>query len=324
MNIYPTKKYGCYWLFLGLLPALLCATVKADDSVQKDEPLPSLSILEPLDKPRDVISRQVINFADWIDTFFAGDRVYDELQESHVKLYIQQTYFDNNGPSYYSKLKVKLVFPKTEKRLKLLIEDEEDEDEETAQQSITDVTEGSDQAVGLRYVEKKTKLWRIHSDALIRRRSEWEVIGRFRVRRRFENGPWIYRLSEYINWISTDGLIEKTRLDIDHTLAKKFLFRSSTFATWKNKNGYFDYGQDFLVFQNINKRKALTYQAGISAITENRPHIINYNLSIRYREQVHKGWLFYEIIPAINFPIEEDHNPVKSIAFRLEAVFNDD
>lgn len=323
MIITLTRKYDLYFIFTGLVSALCCpSVVNASSDSQNDELLPSIKILEPLDTPRDAISHGVASFADWIDTFFAGDRVYDEIQESHVKYYAQQTYFDKDGPSFYSKLKVKLVFPKTEKRLKLLIESEED-DEETPQQSIATVPENTDPSIGLRFVEKKSTLWRIHSDALVRRRSKWEIIGRLRIRRRIDNGPWIYRISEYINLVSTDGLSEKTKLDIDNALGEKFLFRSSTFATWKNINGYFDYGQDFSLFQTLNKKRAITYQTGIRAISEHNPHTINYYLTMGYRVQAHKDWLFYEINPAINYPIENNFNPIKSISFRLEVVFND-
>lgn len=308
----------------GLVSAFcFSSSVNAADAGQQNDALPSIKLLEPLDTPRDFISQQVVNFADSIDAFFAGDRVYDELQESHIKIYIQQIHYEKRSPLYETKIKAKLAFPKTQKRLKLLIESEEDEDEDIPQESIVKATEESDQSVGIRYIEKKTEKWRVHTDALLRFRSEIDTVARLRIRRRFDQGAWIYNLSENIFWVSSEGLGETTKLNIDHSFAEKWLFRSATHAKWKHKYGYFKYGQDFLLFQNISKRKALTYQAGIRAISEDRPHTVNYILSARYREQVHKGWLFYEVIPAINYPIEERYKPVRSIALKLEIVFDE-
>lgn len=326
----PINKQTILLVSLGLVFGPCTTHANTDNEKQQQEALPSISVLTPLDKPRDVISNQVVRFADWIDTFFAGDRAYDELQDSHVKIYILQTHFEHDKPVYETTLKAKLTLPRTQKRLKLLIESEEDEDNEDDEDAVTDIgqqdsiveaTEETSQSIGLRFIQKETKLWRIHTDALLRYRSGIEPVVRLRLRRRVVRDSWIYRISENITWDSTDGLQETTRLTIDHTLAEKWLFRSSTHATWKNINGYFNYGQDFLLYQNISKRKALTYQTGIRAITQDKPHTTNYFLSLRYREQIHRGWLFYEIIPVINHPEEEDFKPVRSISLKLEAVF---
>ncbi|WP_455217581.1 hypothetical protein, partial [Kaarinaea lacus] len=136
-------------------------------------------------------------------------------------------------------------------------------------------------------------------------------------------GDWLYRTSETISWYSREGAEETTQLNIDNNFAEKWLFRSSTFATWKNINGYFNYGQDFIFFQSINKRKALTYQVGARGITEDTPHTTDYFLSARYREEIHKGWLFYEVIPAVHHPVENGYKPVRSLSLKLEIVFDE-
>ncbi|WP_455217158.1 hypothetical protein, partial [Kaarinaea lacus] len=248
------------------------------DTPKQEEP-PSISALEPFDNTVDIISHQVVRLADSIDTFFAGDRVYEELQESHVKVYLLQTHTENEKPLYETKIKAKLTFPKTERRLKLLIEtDEVDEEESQAQQeSIASAAEKSDQSVGLRFVETETETWRVQTDALLRFHSgEIQTVARLRLRNKTVVGDWLFRTTETISWNSSEGAKETTRLNIDNNFAEKWLFRSSTFATWKNINGYFNYGQDLIFFQSINKRKALTYQVGARGITEDTPHTTDY------------------------------------------------
>lgn len=326
MKNQPVNKYKIIAFSIGLTQALCITSVNAETASQKADEQPSIKALEPFDATRDAISNQVVRFADWIDTFFAGERVYDdELQESFVKIYMLQTHLEHDKPLYEKKIKAILTFPKTEQRLKLLIEPIEDEEEDRPipQESIPNATEDTDQAVGLRFIETKTPTWRIHTDALLRFRPEAETITRLRIRRRALREAWIYRFSETISWYSINGIKEVTRLNIDNAFTDDWLFRSSTYAIWKNSNGYFNYGQNFLLFQNISKRKAMTYQAGIRADNEDGPKTTNYVLSMRYREQIHKGWLFYEVIPAINFPIEEDHKPVRSVSLKLEIVFDE-
>ncbi|WP_455199347.1 hypothetical protein, partial [Kaarinaea lacus] len=129
------KNKSCSRIKLLVWCAGFSATVfltasRADTSPQdtpQQESLPSIKALEPLDSTRDIISHQLIRFADSIDTFFAGDRVYDELQESHIKVYLLQTNVENEEPLYQTKIKAKLVFPKTQERLKLLIESDDED-----------------------------------------------------------------------------------------------------------------------------------------------------------------------------------------------------
>lgn len=324
MNIKPVDKSIILATTLGFTYVLYFSPVYAVSSPQKDEE-PSIGALERFDASRNAVSRQVVRFADWIDTFFAGDRVYDELQESHVKIYMLQTHFEHGKPKYESKIKAKLTFPKTEHRLKLLIESNEDDEEsiQPQQQTLTDAAEDTDQSIGLRFVEKDTPSWHVQTDALLRFRPEMETITRLRLRNNTVVDAWIYRFSETVSWYSIDGIKETTRENIDNAFADNWLFRSSTFLTWKNSNGYFNYGQDFLLFHNISNRKALTYQAGIRGDTEYKPRTTDYILSARYREQIHRGWLFYEVIPAIHYPVEEDYKPVRSVSLKLEIVFDE-
>ena len=313
-------------LAVFLLPSLLffSPTVYAE-TLPKDkmEEIPSIESLEKFDSYRDTASHQVTRFANWIDNFFADDRIYDEKQGSHIKLNLLQTYFEDYKPEYEAEIKAKLDLPKTQGKLQLLIESDDEDEENTQKSSISEAVENQEQSIALRYIQKHTDKWRITNIAGIRFfNSEIDPFARFRIRRFIGYDQWTYRITESIFWFNSEGAGETTRLDIDHTLTKNLLFRATTEATWLNINSYFDLGQDLILFQNINKRKSIAYQAGTRGISEPDVHATNHFLLLRYRQQLHKKWLFFEFIPAINHPIENDYKPIRSITLKFEIVFD--
>ena len=302
--------------------ALLLTFPATHAASKQAEPIPSIELLEPLDSYRDSASEYVTDFANWIDNFFADDRIYDEKQGSYIKLNILQTYFEDDEPVYDAQIKAKLDIPKTQKRLQLFVESIDADESDTQQTSIDETIENQEQSIGFRYLNLDSKLWKITTIAGVRINQGIDPLGRIKFRRLTEKGLWTYRFTESIFWFESDGAGETTRFDMDHPLTKRLLFRSTTQATWKNINDYFDLGQDLILFHNINKRKSLAYQVGARGIRDSRLYTTDYFYSVRYRQEMHRNWLFLDIIPSINHPRENDFKPVRSITLKLEIVFD--
>lgn len=293
---------------------------KTQPKNQQAEDLPSISYLDGLNGTHAYISRQIQDFADKLDTFFSNDRAFEELQGSRINLNLLQTNIDHKKPGYRAELRAKLVFPKTQKKLKLLIETQ-DEDQETQQTILPSALQTQEQTLGLRFIEKETRKWRVHTDTGLRFKSGVDTFARLRLRRQITDDTWIYRIAQNFYWYRIDGAGENSRLDIDHSITEHLLFRSTSEATWLNKNRYFDLRQDLVLFQKINRRKAISYQAGIRDNTEPHTQAKNYFISARYREQVHQNWLFLEVNPGVNYPEDNNYKPIKYIIFKIEAVF---
>ena len=305
-------------LLLFISPALHAETAP----IKKEDQLPSIRTLEPLDRYRDTASQKVTRFANWIDNFFANDRIYDETQGSYIKLYLLQTYSENDKPIYDAQIKAKLDVPKTQKRLQLFIISDDEDESDTQQTSIDKTVEKQEQSIGLQFFNQDSKLWKVTTIAGVRFHSGLDPFARLRFRRLAEKGSWTYRFTQSLFWLESDGAGETTRFDMDHPLTKNLLFRSTSQATWKNITDQFDIGQDLILFQTINKRKSLAYQVGGRAIKDSELYSTDYYYLIRYRQKMHKNWLFLDIIPAINHPRDNDFKPVRSISLKLEIVFD--
>ncbi len=308
-------------MLLILLPSLLIAS-----EVQDTEAPPSIKILKPLDETHGTVSIQVTRFANWLDSFFGDERVFEESQSSHVKLNILHVRQEGEQLLYDANLKGKLTLPNTQKRFKLIIESDAKPEDEVAgesppQATVEDAVESQEQSVGLRYISKTGKWFRAHTDVGIRFRSGFDTFARFRMRKIYPAGNWVFRAAETIFWYDSTGSGETTSLDIDYRLSDYYLFRASSAATWRDATRYFDFGQNFYLFHTISSRRAVVYQAGTSGISEPNSHITSYLLSIRLRQQLHQKWLYFEINPRALYPETENFNEIKSITFKLEMLF---
>jgi hypothetical protein len=310
---------------------IICATIlaapisHADNAPAADanpDAEPRIQALESITPARDAMSARVTQFANWLDSFFGDERLYDESQNSHIKLNLLQISEDEREPRYDAQLKGKLTLPNTQRKLKLLIEsDAEETADEAEAATLTEAVESQEQSIGLRYIQRDTPQWRIQTDAGVRFRSGFDSFVRLRIRRQFFADLWTFRFAETVFWYDSRGIGETTRLDSDRHIATHYLFRSTTFATWLKDNEYFDLGQDFYLFHDISKRRAVVYQAGVAGISEPDVHATRYLLSIRLRQQLHRDWLYFEINPRVTYPEEEDYDAVKAIIFKLEVVF---
>lgn len=287
-----------------------------------EEPPPSIEALEIFDSYRDTTSRQVTHFANWVDNFFADDRIYDEEQGSYIKLNLLKTYFENDRAQYDTQIKARLDIPKTQKRMQLFIESIDEDEDDTEQTTIDETAERQEQSIGLQFMRPDSRLWKITTITGVRFRSGLDPFIRFRFRRSINDGTWSYRITENIFWYSSDGAGETTQLDIDHSLTKKLLFRATTKATWRHATHSFDLGQDLTLFQKINSHKSLAYQTGYRATMAAHPSTTDYFYSIRYRQQIHSNWLFMDITPRIHHPEENNFKPLRSITLKLEIVFD--
>lgn len=306
---------------------LVCLSIAALYSAQlfaaeaeETELIPRILMLEPLNDRHKAASQGVTQLANWLDSFFADDLIFDESQNSYLKLNLLQISEKGHKPRYEANLQGKLTLPNTQDRLKILFESdpEEDTDPDT---TVTAAVESQDQSLGLRYIQYSSKWFRAHTDAGVRFRSGLDTFIRFRLRGLLTAGDWRFRAAETLFWQDSTGPGETSRLDIERRLGQDYLFRSTSQATWLDETHQFDIGQDFFLIHDISKYRGIIYRAGLTAVSEPETHTTAYILSVRLRQQIHRNWLFFEINPKVLYPEEDDFHARRSLTFKLEVFF---
>jgi len=318
------RSITCYCVTLFFSVSLYAIPLWASEETNKGPTEntiePSISLLGPLDSSRNAVSYQVTEFANWLDNFFGDDRIYDESQNSHLKLNLLHINEEGYQPRYEANLQGKLTLPNTQKRLELLFESDPEENT-SAEHTVVEAVEAQEQSLGLRYIQLSTDWLRANTDVGVRFRSGLDTFVRFRLRGLFNLGHWNLRASETLFWRDSTGPGATTRLDIERRFNKTWLFRATSKATWLDEAHQFDMGQDFFLIHTINKHRAVIYRTGLTAISEPKMQTTGYILSIRLRQQIHRDWLFFEINPKVLYPQAEDFHSRHSLTFKLEVVF---
>jgi hypothetical protein len=258
----------------------------------------------------------------WFDDFFASDRVLEEVAGSYVRWRNDFIQNEETGFKFNTNLNFSVELPKISSKLQLIFEGDED-------QNLQDVLPGepadeSSNNLGLRLDVKDTD----------RSKFNISVSAKPRIRMRYR---YTYPFSDELLFRFTQELQNekgingaRTRLDFEKAFLPLKLLRSTTEGFISEDVPGVDWSQSFVLFKRITRKSSVSYETGAVGITEPDSMITNYRLGIRYRQNIHRDWLFFEVSPDISWPItlSEDRKQVirerrsiLSILVRFEVHF---
>ena len=234
----------------------------------------------------------------WFDNFFANDRVFNEgVAGTYVRWRNDFIYDEEERYKSEIGLSFSVELPALKKRLRLTFENDEDED-------LRDVAPGNG--------EDTTNSLGLQLDILKKTRSKFNVSVSLSPRIRFRY-RYTYPIFEDLTLRFTQEVQRKesvnstrTLVDVEQVFNQQFLFRSSTEGKTSEEFDGVDWLQAFVLYQRINKKTSLSYEASVNGITKPQTLATNYRLGIRFRKNFHRRWLFFEIAPEVTWPITLD------------------
>jgi hypothetical protein len=258
----------------------------------------------------------------WFDSFFGSDRVLEETGGTYVRWRNDIIQTEEQGTKFRTNLNFSVELPKISQRLQLTFEGDED-------QELQDVlpgaeTEDTSNSLGLRLDVKDTARSKFNISVSAKPR----IRARYRYTFPLSNESLIRFTQEIQNEKGVNGA--RTRLDFEKAFLPVKLFRATTEGFIAEDFSGVDWSQAFSLFQRLSKKSSVSYEAGIVGITQPDSLVTNYRLGIRYRQNIHRDWLFFEITPDISWPLElsedretvlNDRHSVMSIIIRLEVHF---
>ena len=320
----------------GLSPSLVLGTallfpLKSLGAEQTAEQVPETGILASMDAPRDYLSGKIVSFATGIDRFFGNDRNYQESNKSVVQLDLARATGYGGDRKLVLSARANLNLPSTEKRLHLLIESNPDQNisgEPTTTQNTAinnQVSGPQSYGLALRYERVKEELRALHISADAGLKFQGIHVNPFMRARGSYSVPlntWRLKAAESVYWFNTIGLGETTQVDFEHVVSEPVLFRATSNATWLKDKQNFDLRQDFSVYQTLNERTALLYQASAIGVSNPQVELTEYIAQILYRYRLHRQWMFFELNPQLIFPKVNNFRSSFALTMRLEMLFD--
>ena len=303
------------------------ASEKEEDNIESD--LLEHKAVEPffsfLDTPHEYVSSGVETFAKNIDEFFSDDKIFYATSGTYLRLRADTIFNEGGERTYQGDIKLKLILPRTKKKLKLTFESDINErsDDNTAQGEDTPIAviEEKDYFAGIQATLGKENAWQFKPSIGLRLSSPIEPYFKLRIKRKYAFSQWSIHFHETPYWFDSSGWGSDTYLEFNNKITADALFRASSFARWTNEIDEFELSQVFSMYHTLSKRRAVSYFVGVYGKSEPTVYATHYLLGLKYRQNIHKDYLFVEILPQIKYEKINDFHADHSITFRLEMVF---
>tara|TARA_B100001245_G_scaffold124329_1_gene91647 strand:+ start:15333 stop:16496 length:1164 start_codon:yes stop_codon:yes gene_type:complete len=257
-----------------------------------------------------------------LDTFFMNMLFDEQLVDQDIRgntarISASSYRVRHELTEYKLGLGVNIVLPNTNERLNLLISSQgEDEGNEP---DIIRSAERANYVAALRFIIRESRRWKIDADAGV----NWALIPdpytRIRARRPLEYGFMRFRFTQELNYYTKEGYGEKTDLRFDFLVSEQKLLRFETGASYLLNDEYFKLRYGAGLFNQVSRKFAYVVQAGATGSTEYGTTFDRYVAGIRFRRQIYKDWMFFEVHPQMIWADEYDWNHRPALLLKLEA-----
>jgi hypothetical protein len=298
---------------------LVGMTAHAEEKTPDSSITPDCAICNLLDTPRDFLSDNFMKISDRLDIFFSNTATFEELDKSYAQLSINAVSQGDALPNYYGDTQVFLEMPRTQQRLNLMFQSENNSELDS---DNPDLTPGSPEqqttALVLRGDFRKTKNWRIYADIGSEYRGFIDPFLRFTYYHNFEFEKWFWTWKEAIFRFGYRGNGITSGIRFDRHFSEKYLFRFTNQLIWYQTNDFYDRTHSLILYQDLQHKNALAYSLGLYTTSEPVDSI--YFAQLKYKKLIHKTWLYYEIIPEVLYKASNLYSATPRLTLKLDLM----
>lgn len=286
-------------------------------------------VMNDLDAPRNYLSEKFVGFVSSIDSFFGNDRNFQETNESVFQLDTIRVMGYGGEHNIVVSGRANVRLPMAEKKLHLLIETNPDKNQVSDPKQIqlqpqNEPATPQSISAALRFIKEEAEHFNLSADAGLK----FHGLGatpfvRSRASYALPLEQWRVKMAETAFWFNTIGVGETTQLDFERPISEQVLFRSTSVATWLNDTQNFDLRQDLILFQKLDERTAVQYQASVIGVSKPVTEVTDNVLLILYRYRLHREWIYVDVSPQLHFPRDRSFQLSPSLSLRLEMLFDE-
>lgn len=291
---------------LALILFLVSHTVLS--SPAEERPEKAVFILE---KAQEIFGTRANQVANRLDAFFATERADDEFGRSRIRLRSQFQLRERAKSDLKNQYSINLRLPSLEQKFKYEQYQSEESKEQDRQQ---------------REIEKQNRIkrgWLFNADMGVSAAIPPRLITRARVRKSFVTGTLINRFAEEVTHITDEsGLVEETELLSDHVFNSKWVFRFVNLKEWKVLKKDFRTNHGPTLLHQLTENDAFNYGFTMQTTIDNGIwYTNNYRLAANYRRNLYRQWIYFDVIPGLDFPKGWSFRRTPFINFQIEILF---
>lgn len=301
-----------------LFLTLLCISQFAYSSPAEEPPETRVPIL---DSVQELLGARASFAANRLDSFFATDRADDEFGRSRIRIRSQYEVQERSVAEHGNQYRINLKLPHLEDKFRFDYYQDNKKDtrnKKISKAPISDLDE--------RERLKSAKLnegWIFNSDIGVTAAIPPRLTVRARVRKNLVTGTFIHRFVEQFTYRTDEsGLVEETRVESDHIFNSDLIFRFQNIVQWEIQNENFDTNHGPTLLQRVTQNDAFNYGLGLQTlVTEGIWYVNNYKVSVNYRRNVYKQFVYFDLTPGIDFPKQWSFRRTPFIFTQIEFLF---
>ena len=272
-------------------------------------------------------------FGNWmgeVDGFFSNAGANDDAVSNESWARIR---FDAGKPGgedfkFKPSLKVRVVLPETERRLKLLFSTEDDDTEIVGQTAERGIRDNQDASFAFRFIRRAKTNLRSDIDIGIRQRQSLiQFFTRLKLGYRKDlPRSWKFRANNSWSYFNKSGFEDRLSFDFRRIFFSDddVFLRSFTEFSWRNGRQGAIITQIFGQYAKIDESRSLavellaTYYTSLNEGIDDR--FRGHELRVRWRHNVWRPWFFYEVWPSVSWPSTNDYEKAYGILLRVEMI----
>lgn len=318
---------------LGVLCAGLCCGVGAQAAERQTvSDLPDW-LGARIDPVHTSLTRWVDDTSRSIDGFFGTNDSLTVENRSYLRISEELEWQESESFSNDFNLRFRLDVPTTRQRLRLIIESDPEEaqgtlSEQGANRLRSDLRDRRSSVLGLEQRGRTDKRigWENRFTGGVKFRFPLDPFLRFTSERLWALGEGPWELSSYnrLSWFDSDGYSARSRWDVGRPLDEVHHLRFVTQFQWQEEFDKLEVSQSAEINRILDSRSAIRYSAVAVAQSLSSPRVEDYYLQALYRRDIHRGFVFADVIPELHFPRESNFDPRWALTLRLEMYFRGD
>ena len=282
-----------------------------------------------MDRTHSYLSQRLCEPAAWFDGFFGDPRSFEETPVGtffRIRNELRWDQTDDFG--YRLRIRANISLPRISERVRLLVTRDEDITGEFDDAAPPDERDDRTR-LGLRFIASERARSQFDIDGTVRV-SGTGLNPRVRGRYRYVQGlspRSLARATQSVFWEREDGFGATTRLDWEWLPDRDTLLRVTGQGTFSEASDGVDWRAATIAFRQLTTRTALRGEIGAFGFTRPDFEVEEYFVALRYRRQVLRRWLFFELQPEHAWPLDPDTGSRRAdwrFTFTLEVQFENE
>lgn len=295
---------------------LLFGSINAYSSPAEEPPDTSIAILE---SAQQLLGSQANFAANRLDSFFATERADDEFGRSRIRIRSQFFLRERAISDLNIQYRINLKLPHLEQKFRY--DYYQDKEKLRKARKNSPVNEAN---LGEKLNRDRINTgWLFNADMGVSVAIPPRLTTRARARKTFITGTLINRFVEQLTYVtSEDGLQEETILNSDHVYSDDLIFRFLNETRWRilQEEFFTNHGPTFL--HSVTENDAFIYGTTFQTVIQDGTwRLSNYRISVNYRRNLYRQWIYFDVIPGLDFPKQWSFRRTPFITFQLELLF---